>query len=191
MFELIGETVRRSMDTLPWSETVGGFCEPVTRDDGGIARTFPAAIGTSGEILNMSPHDGASCILFTDSEDALKVMSVPTQRLRMGIAFRVVAWYDERMLVGDTGQNVGITMVSEIARRVKKCAFQIPILTAQRTDLIGVEYDASRIWARYRMGIDDRALFVHPYRTLAVTFELSGLFNEKCDCGKIIKTAKC
>jgi hypothetical protein len=196
MFDHIGQVVADALKNLDFADTVAGFCEPVTRDDNGVQRTFPAARKTGNEYsaleyLNMSPHDGISCLIFTDSEDALNVVSLPTERRRMEVRFRVVVWYDERLVKTDTGGDVAPAIIKAVSGLLYDADFSANYWLSPKLNLYQIELTPDRIWSRYRMGADDRALFVLPYRTIAITYRLSGYWAENCDCGRVIKSAKC
>lgn len=97
----------------------------------------------------------------------------------MKVPVRVVVWYDERKL-STPGGSVPANMVGDIITAVKAASFDTEGFLITKAKFTGLEHDPVRIWARYGLSVNDSGLFMLPYSTFAVNFDVMGRFNPAC-----------
>lgn len=197
MLEHIGERVRAEISNLEFIRVAGGLAFPVLKDDNGVSRIYPAARpwegmppGMPGGYVNMAPHETDSCIAFVDSQSDIEVKSSTAKHSEMQTFFRVVLWYDERQMLSSDPTQTKLAMVNDIIKVVSRTDFEAPGISAGKATLFNVTESIPAIWGVYGMGVDDRALFMAPYQTLAVTFKFSCRYTPECACGQVLISAK-
>ena len=196
MLEYIAERVRKRIAELSFVQIAGGLAEPVVRDDSGNARRFPVvrpwpgAEVEPGDMLNMAPNEGTGCLAFVDATDDVRTVRDLVRWIDVEGLFRVVVWYDERQVIHGDGSDTARALANEIVKAVHKADFSGEGVTG-RARFMSSTNDPGVVWSRYGMGVDDRALFMHPYRTFAVTFKFQGRYSPSCFCPHIINAAVC
>jgi hypothetical protein len=88
------------------------------------------------------------------------------------------------------GSDTARALANEITKVVHRADFSGEGVTG-RARFMSSTNDPNAVWSRYGMGVDDRALFMHPYRTFAVTFKFQGRYSPSCFCPHIINAAVC
>ena len=196
MLEHIGARVRKKLEALPFVKIAGGYTEPIVRDDNGTARTFAACRPWPGapceatsDYVNLSPHEGAGCIAFVDGLEEVRVVRSTSRYDEIETVFRVVVWYDQRQVLAGDNSDTARAMANEIIKAVQGTDFETAGLPHSRARFLSSTGAVNNIWSRYGMGIDDRALFVYPYRTFAVSFKFNARHIPSCFCADIITTA--
>jgi len=197
MLEHIGEQVRQEIAKLNFVSIAGGYTEPIVRDDNGIQRIYPAARPwpnapcEAGEsYVNLSPHDGAGCIAFVDSLDGVEIVGGTAKYSDAQAIFRVVVWYDEAQLLFADQSRTALAITNEVIKAVRRVDFLTPGIVSARATFYNSTQNPETIWSRYGMGLDDRALFMAPYRTLAVSFKFQARYLPDCFCPEILTVEK-
>lgn len=196
MLEYIGARVQTAIQQLPFVQLAGGYTEPVVRDDNGNARRFPAckpwpgAQVEAGDMVNLAPNEHSACIAFVDSQDSVRTVRDLVRYVDVETTFRVVVWFDERQVFhGDSSDNPR-ALANEVIKAVRTADFSGEGVTGKAM-LLASSSDPDSVWSRYGMGVDDRALFVYPYRTFSVTFKFLGRYAPACFCPDIISAPVC
>ena len=197
MLEHIGEQVRQEITKLNFVAMAGGYTEPILRDDNGVERIYPAArpwpnapCGSDEQYVNMAPHDGAGCIAFVDSLEGVEIVGGTAKYTDVQTIFRVVVWYDEAQLLFGDQIKTGLAIANEVIKAVRRVDFITPGIVSARATFYASTNNPDAIWGRYGMGLDDRALFMAPYRTLAVLFKFQARYLPDCFCPEIITVEK-
>lgn len=197
MLEHIGEQVRQELSKLNFVSIAAGYTEPIVRDDNGVQRIYPAARPwpnapcEAGETyVNMSPHDGAGCIAFVDSLEGVEIVGGTAKYTDVQAVFRVVVWYDEGNILFGYPSRLPLAIANEITKAVRRVDFITPGIVSARATFYASSNNPDTIWSRYGMGVDDRALFMAPYRTLAVSFKFQARYLPDCFCPEILTVEK-
>lgn len=197
MLELIGENVRRALEKVDYIRLAGGYAEPITKDDNGTLRTFPACrvwpgIVHSEDYVNLSPHEDAGCIAFVDAGQDVEVLKATERAKEISTYFRVVVWYDQRRILADNQTALQIAMANDLIVRLRNADFTGGGIVAGRAEIYGTSNNVDAIWGRYGMGVDDRGLFMAPYNTFSMLFKFTGRWLPDCYCPNLIPTdSKC
>lgn len=177
MFDQLGQKIRAVLEPLEYISLRGGLVELINQSDGEQrsitpqCKTFVNDVW-NGDWQNLSPDHSETCIVFTEIQD-YQVNESTSRYDRFTVKFRVIVWYNESKIYYEG--YVGEKIQRDITRKIKG----LNIYKKPQISLESITADPSRIWSAYSFRPDD-ALFMAPYRTFALTFNLKAYEMVKC-----------
>lgn len=195
MFDYIGEKIRVKLAAIEWISRTGGYTVQAETKDGTTKAGYPSAPWYTGadctptERLNMAPHDGETAIAFVDSDGNLTTVKRTAKYIDFAANVRVVLWYDTRRIVYEGDSDREWQMIKDVIGAAKSAEMNTEGLGLARLRFASVQYDPAQIWNKYAMRTVGQGLFTWPYKTLAITFTLTGRLVMNCFAGTLTPQA--
>ena len=195
MFEAIGEAIRAQLAELTWISRTGGQTIPIEVRDGEVFKTFPGcrpyegAPCDAGDFVNLSPHADETCIAFCEFNGDISVLRHTSRYDDISFPVRVVLWWDARKISFDGDVSAEWAMTDKVIEAVKAADIETEIFGAARIQYLSTQITPSLIWDRYNIRSEGQGLFMYPYRTIGLNFNIRGRINLKCLTGAITADA--
>ena len=195
MFDYIGEKIRLKLATLDWISRTGGYAIPAEVMDAGTKGGYPSAPYFDGaecspaERLNMAPDERETAIAFVDSDGQINPVRRTARYIDFSTSVRVVLWFNtvKQTYEGDSDREM--QMMSDIVSAVQSTDLKTEGLGLTRIRFSSIQYDAAQIWNKYGMRTEGQGLFTYPYKTLALTFTVTGRLVMHCFTGEVTANA--
>lgn len=195
MFEQIGESIRASLAELTWISRTGGATVPIEIRDGETFKTFPGCLAyegapcEAGQFVNLAPDSSESCIAFIEFLNDVTVVRHTSRYDDISFQFRVVLWWDARKIAFDGDEVVEWGIIERVIAKVKAANIENTVFGAARVQYLSAQFTPDQIWGRYNIQTQGQGLFMYPYRTMGLNFNVRGRLNLKCLTGTITADA--
>lgn len=182
MFQEIGEAIRAQLATLEWVSRTGGATIPVEIRDGENYKTFPGCLAyegapcDAGDFVNLAPHEGETAIAFCEFTSDISTIRRTSRYSDISFQVRVVVWWDSRKVSATSDW----ALMDTVIQAVKAANIPDDYLKGAKIQFLSTQVTPSQIWDRYNMRSQGQGLFMYPYQTVGLNFNILGRHNQNC-----------